>query len=436
MCGTQNLLTSFARSALMTLSLSVRTPIRRPGQTRKFTWWLGIYLGTAIGLHAGHVQAQDPRCIITDFDPATRLGGGFEICPRVTVTTGYDDNALRTESGQTGDAFFRLSPAVSARTVGTRHRFGLELGATANKQVQTSANDFVDLTMQGVGEFTISRNTHLSVTTDIQRSHQSRQALDTAGSEASLTKFVQPSLSLDLKHRRPFGFIRGSQTVVYKTFTDDPGGVAASSDTMNYKTNLKIGTNIARTIEVAIDPSFSYTHGVGSTSGTTTSDNYSTSLTANLNYRFTDITQLSISGGWLRSRVIGNPDAGRDTFTASGTLAWNPTDLTNINAAISTNVEQTRLSEAGTLIQREQSLRLKHDIDPAFDLDLGGRLLFENAQNSATESQLLSIDLGVIYNMNDHIGLKLRYNHDRRKSNGDASSFRNNTISLNLRAAY
>ena len=142
--------------------------------------------GLAFGQSAGPTS-NAPGTIPTDSPIGTRAGGsgiqlgdGLSVHPYVFLGFGYDDNPTRFNANERGSNTFLLNPGVwlEARRPGSVYKFSYDGYST--QFFTERANDFVDHSFHGSGEFSLAERARLRLGLVSDHLHEGRGATDRA----------------------------------------------------------------------------------------------------------------------------------------------------------------------------------------------------------------------------------------------------------------
>lgn len=377
------------------------------------------------------IAGVKPQCFTEDFGRAT-----VETCPEATVSVGYNDNAFRTASGRTGDAFLRFTPETTLGVVGAPYDLSSNLAITVNRQLKQKANNFVDFRANATGGIDINRDTEVDANVGFVRGHESRSSIDNVGQTTDLPNFIETQGSIGVTYSPPMGVASIGQTVQNRTFVSDPGNVASGRNANTYTTTGCIGPRLSNNMNVLLLGDFSFVDRYGAANGVPANDNYTISVLGSLGYRFTGVTALQVSAGWLKSRVVGSGESATSRFSVNLSLNWRPTRITTVQAGISTDVRQTSVGRAGTLIARTARFDVGHTLSRSLSVGASALYSRDDVQGSEARAQAVSGQLDMAYRLTERSQLGVSYEHSRRLGRNGGGSFGANQIVLFVSAKY
>jgi len=420
-----------------------------------------------------------PACFDTaDLDRATALPS-LIVCPEVTLTETFEDNVFRSEESAKSDLASEIASRLRLSGQANDTVLNLNTEIIHNRQVRFAENDFLDwevaLDAAPVADPRSSGGvTVLTGALRVSRNHEERNDPDSAAElGTNLNTFRE--IAGALVAERTVGDFGGNLSLEAerRTFLRTADDNGAERDRWTLTTTLALsqllsgtragGSGTPSLSEVSFTDAMSLPGGgaggggglgpvsalslVGEISYARTFFDIETTPTgrdqgnreitadAGLAYSFSDVTDLSLRAGVSQSRFEDPEQDDEIVPELNARLSWLPSDLTLIEIAAETRLEQTQAGDANASLIRDNRITVQHALDYDIRLSLEGGVEVETFRGADRQNLDWDLGVGAVWALNDALRLSGDYLHEARRSDG-ASDFATNTLSVSLTARF
>ncbi|MDE2181431.1 MAG: outer membrane beta-barrel protein [Alphaproteobacteria bacterium] len=363
--------------------------------------------------------------------------GGFRLFPTLDVGANYDDNVLRTDVGQINDWYFSIKPAFLLTSEWSRHM--LRLRAVYDEYLYNRLPDesHGDLDVAADGRLDLWNGMNLSATSSYEILHEARTSADLPANAVKETRYSDFHAGLDIDHSLGALGIRGGATFDQYNYSPtllsggatldnrdrnrDEYQVYAKADyefSLGYAAFVRAAYN-DRSYELAVDASGVNRNSTG------------VRIDGGLDLEITRLLEGSVYAGYLQQnyKLPLKNVSGADYGTS---LTWYPTPLVTVKLEAQHRIAETTLSN--TAAANEQDVKLTADYSFRHDITLDGGVGYveDRFSGAGRTDQIVSLNVGVKYFMNEYIYWRAGYQYSTRSSTITIFGFHDSTAMINL----
>lgn len=376
---------------------------------------------------------------VSDYLPVGIRAGGFLLSPGIGITTTYDDNIFRTPNNEQSDVITNISPAFAAQSNWSRHSIFFGVEGDIGLYADNTDENFEDYAMILSGQYDFTEDTYLIAAISRAKRHISRGALfdpnATAPSEYEVDRqqlrFVRELGRLQLELNAQNEDVELSDInatgVPITSFTTRDGQKLGGELRYEYMPDNALFTGI--TFDKA---NYTITGGARRDA-----DGYD----AQGGWRFDN--NRSLSGSIYATHINRDYSAGlggtQKTYPGFN-INWDLTGLTTLNVRLDTSFNETTVAGAAGIIRTTRRAVLAHQLTNRLRLEAsGGKNDFEfvgglGAINRTTDVRYAGG--GFFFRINQHTGLRGRYEFQKRDSQVATDRYTDNRASLSLTYMY
>ena len=122
--------------------------------------------------------------------------GSFIVAPKVTLTTGFDSNLLRSPTRPDGTMTIVLTPEVEILSDWRRHALQIDAGTSIGAYPGSDADNFLDAHFNAKAQVDVTRRARITLGAGIERGHDARSSDDLPQGVSEPVRFIAFDLAL------------------------------------------------------------------------------------------------------------------------------------------------------------------------------------------------------------------------------------------------
>jgi len=372
--------------------------------------------------------------------------GSFLIYPSLGAQATWNDNvfAVRSSSEAKSDFVTDITPGVAVESNWANHALNFRTGADFGRYSDYTRLNYNDYFVEADGRVDITRDSALFVGGGYAREHEEPGAPDTPTDVKRPTEY--DIFNGFLRHVQSLGQFRGvgEATVVRldydkaSLFTGDEASTAARDRTV-YAGGYQLGYEFLPQYEVFVRAQgnrrdYDDRQEVGGERIERSSDGFNavTGVALDLGGVFFG----DVYAGYM-AQYFGSDFNDVNGFTAGGTLTWNVTTLTTLNARASRTIEDTTQAGSPAIMRTSGGLSADHELLRNLILTAAATITNDDYVDSNRNDYYYVGGVGARYLMNRYVYGSLGYQLIRRTTDGsdsDANSFWQNLVRVGITA--
>lgn len=363
-----------------------------------------------------------------ELEPLGVRAGSFLIYPRLSLDGTFNDNVFATRNDEKEDFVTDVKPQLAVQSNWSNHALNFSAGADSGFYSTYSRLDYTDWFVAGDGRLDITRNAALFGGGGFAREHEDPGAPDAPTDAKRPTEY--DLINGFARYVQQFGKIRAlaEGTVVRldygKTDTfQEPDTSNTDRDRNTYTGGVQLGYELTRTYEAFVrvegnDVSYDKKEDAG---GVERNAKGYTAV-AGLGVDLGGLVFGDVYAGYLEQYFEDNQFNTVGAFTAGGTLTWNVTTLTTLNARAARIVEQTTQAGSPAVLRTTGGLSADHEL--LRNLILTGAFTITNDDyvDSNRNDYYYIGGLGARYLLNRNVYARFGYQLVRHTTDGSDSS--------------
>lgn len=381
-----------------------------------------------------------------ELDPLGVRLGTFLVYPSIGLQGTWNDNVFAVNSTKDAKSDFvaDITPGVAVESDWANHALNFRSGVDVGRYAEYSRLDYVDYFFATDGRLDITRDSALFAGGGYAREHEEPGEPDAPTDAKRPTEY--DVFNGFLRHVQTFGRFRGvgDATVVRlnydktATFTGDDASTAARDRTV-FAGGYQLGYEFLPQYEVFVRAEgnrrdYDDRQEVGGERVERTSDGFTAVTGVALDLG--GVVFGDVYAGYLAQYFSGdfNDVSG---FTAGGTMTWNVTTLTTLNARAARTIQDTTQAGSPAILRTSGGLSADHELLRNLILTAAVTVTNDNYEDSNREDYYYVSGVGARYLMNRNLYGTLGYQLVRRTTNGSdstANSFWQNLVRVGIEA--
>lgn len=383
--------------------------------------------------------ANRPR---PDYDPPGIPAGGLTLYPAVGIQVHRNDNVFADETGTVEDLIVRVKPSLELRSDWSRHRLRLRADATLGRYADFDNEDYDDYIVGADGRVDVTRDNYVSGEAFHARRHEDRSSPDDADA-AEPTVYHDTTARAGYFHKLNRYSVRVNGSLKRFEFDDVQALTSMGFRTIDNSDrdrdvlngSIRLGYEIVPEYEAFLRGSVNdaaYEQELDRSGFARDSHGYE--LTTGAAVDIPGVSFGEIFAGYLSQDFDDPRFETLDRVTFGGSLTWNVTQLTTLNASLSRTPQATTQAGASTYVDTRFGFEVDHEL--LRNLLLNADLFYSDQDYSGIPRQddVFGITLGSRYLLNRNVYASLSYSFDKRDSNlaGSGSDFDRNILRLGI----
>jgi len=378
-----------------------------------------------------------------ELDPLGVRLGSFLVYPKLATDMTWNDNVFATRSNTDSDAVFDIMPELSVQSDWANHALNFSTGADFGRYVDFSRLDYTDYFFAGDGRLDITRDSALFAGGSFAHEHEAPGAPDFPGDAKRPTEFDQTSGFL--RHVQRVGRFRGVADATIVRLNYDHTDTFSGTDTSNterdrtvYAGGYRLGYEFVPNYEGYVRAegnwrNYDDAETVGGTRVSRTSDGFS--AVAGVALDLGGVVFGDVYAGYLAQYYDDFNNV--DGFTAGGTMTWNVTTLTTLNARLARVIQDTTQTGSPAILRTTGGLSADHELLRNVILTSALTITNDDYEDSNRSDYYYIGGVGARYLMNRNLYGSLGYQlirHTTSGSDSTANSYWQNLVRVGLEA--
>lgn len=362
--------------------------------------------------------------------------GTFIVRPSVTLMQLYDDNIFREPDADT-DYVTVARPEVRINSDWGLH--GIEAGAQGSfgRYADFSSENYDDFAFYLSGQYDLDYETYIKALVKYEKKHQERDQLEDPGGDEPTEYNVK---TVFVGFARELNILRVNASASHRDYTFDDNAVGntfidnSKRDRAQDDFDVRVAYGLSDNYEVFVAGGYDRRRYDQGSADFRDSDSYNARVGLAMN--FTGKLRGDVYAGYIRQ----NFDSGFDDVGAAnygGSLLWNVTELTSIEAGVDRQLVETTQSGASSIVQTSADVSVAHSLRENVLLEgMAGFIdnTYEGTGNN--DNRLYTAGVSVVYKPTQNISTGVKYDYLNRKFENDARDYDNNRVMLSLRYDY
>lgn len=398
--------------------------------------------GAAIFVPAG-TQAYNKdlvRNVKTITSPHYQPEGGrlgvFVVRPSVLVLETYDDNIYR-DPDKDSDFITAVKPEVRVSSDWSLH--GIEGGVQGEfgRYAEFDSENYDDFSFYLSGKYDLDYETFLTVKGEYQKRHQERDTLEDPGGDEPMEYSVK---NVFIGFTRELSLLRVNASAAHSHFVHDDSSVSGTvidngiRDRTQQELDLRVAYGLSDNYEVYT--AVGYDRRRYDRSGVEFRDSDTTNIRAGLAVNFTGKLRGDIYAGYVRQDFDRNfDDVG--LFNYGGTVLWNPSELTSVEAKVGRALVETVQTGASTNVRTTADLSVAHAIRENILGEVFAGYIHNGYEGTSDDdNDIYKGGASVVYKPTRNVSTGIRYDYLNRNFDDSSRDYDNNKVMLSLRYEY
>lgn len=362
-----------------------------------------------------------------ELDPLGIRAGSFLIFPKFGLDGTYDDNVFASNSNEKDDFITDIRPELSVASNFSNHALNFSTGADIGRYATYTRQDYEDFFVSGDGRLDVTRDSAFYAGGSFNREHEAPG---------------QPDFQTDAKTPIEYNFINGFSRYVQRfgKFSGTLEGTVARLD--YYNTNTEAGNSTSnndrdRTVwsggtRVGYELVRNYEAFVRVLGNTRRYDDTPDRDGVDRNSDgFSGVAGVALDlGGVLFGDVYAGylaqyyDDSDLDNvgaFNAGGTLTWNVTTLTTLNARVERVVQETTQAGASSILRTVTGFSADHELLRNLILTAAFTYTNDDYQGVNRTDDFYLGGINARYLLNRNLYANLGYQFVHRTSSGNSN---------------
>lgn len=376
-----------------------------------------------------------PLCVPTDLGLSGEDGAsGFLVCPKLKMSTVYEDNVFRVDEDEEDDISVRAAPQVAVRSNWANHAVSLLARGEVSRYADLTNNDWEDFEARLRGRLDIREDLYAVARGSYGRFHEDRGDPDAAPGIAGVNQYFQARESLQLTYQPTDLEFRLEARGTQYDWQDNGPIDNDGRDRGEYETALRAGMEFREEFLIFVEPSYNIRrYRLARDAAGFDRDSQGFEVRAGVRYDVTGLTYLEASAGYFRQTFEDPRFETADGVAVGVDMTWNPTDLVTVDLSVGRSVEETTQLGVSSIVRSRAGAGLQYEI--AYDLLFDGFASYrlDDFRGTSREDESLLGRAGLTYLMNEYLSWGLRYTYNERTSTLSGAGFTSNTAMVTVR---
>lgn len=311
-----------------------------------------------------------------EVDPVGLRFGGFLVLPQVQAGLGYDDNVFATDDDREGDFLAVVTPSLTAASQWNRHMLRFEAFVSQGLYFDNSDEDYLDAGVAVAGRIDYTRVTSFTSSASVNYSHEDRGDPDEAGGDEPTTLW---SYEADIGASTEIGRLRFVLQGLFQRqdYNDVDGIDNDDRDYNEYQAIARVGYLIAPRVEGFVQGLYDirrYDDEEDSAGFERDSEGFG--ISGGVGFDITNLVAAEVTAGYREQEYEDDDLDTVSGFAFGGSLIWNPTTLTTVEAFAATSIDETTNTGASGSLTYRVGVSVDHEL--MRNVLLGGSLGYIN----------------------------------------------------------
>ncbi|MBK8175538.1 MAG: outer membrane beta-barrel protein [Rhodospirillales bacterium] len=378
-----------------------------------------------------------------ELDPLGIRAGSFLIYPKLGVEETYNDNVFAVRHQTKDDFITDIKPEISAESNWSNHALNFGVGADSGVYADFGDLNYNDWFVRSDGRIDITRDAAVFLGGGFAHEHEDPGEPDAATDAKKPTQY--DLINGIARYIQTFGRLRatGEAGIIRLDYdqTDLVGGGEQSNtgrDRNVYTEGVRIGYELSPAYEafVRVDGNQRVYDTRQDGSGVERNSTGVTSV-AGVSLDLGGIVFGDVFAGYLGQYFNDNSFNDVNGFTAGGTMTWNVTTLTTLNARVARTIQDTTQAGSPAFLRTSGGLSADHELLRNLILTATATVTNDNYEDVNRNDYYYITGIGARYLMNRNIYANIGYQFVRHTSNGSDTtddSYYQNMFRIGLEA--
>ena len=379
----------------------------------------------------GETVRERPR---EAYDATGFRAGAFLLFPTIDLGVRHEDNVYRVEDGEVDDFVTFVHPRIRAVSSWANHEIALDAGVEADFFDSNGDEDSTDWFVTTAGRLDVLRHTNVSADLDLRRRHEDR-------GDPNATQVGEPVV-YDSQGVGVGGFHRFNRLAlrVEGRSTELSYDQASQGDRDRRRSELMLraGYEIVPEYEAFVRVHWNR-RDYERRQGRFDRDSRGWKLVVGTARDLGGLVFGEVSAGYRKQDYDDPRLPAVDGLAIDGSLTWNVTPLTTVNAFVERSVEESVL-DASAFLATSSGVGVDHELlrNLILGADLGMiRNRYEPVAGAPRrEDERIGVGIEGTWLVNRHLHAALGYRFEKRRSTAAGADYDNNVLTLGMRLQY
>ena len=379
----------------------------------------------------GETVRERPR---EAYDAAGLRAGGFLLFPTFEFGVRHEDNVYRVEDGEVDDFVTFVRPRIRAVSSWSNHEIALDAGVEADFFESNGGEDSTDWFVTTAGRLDVLRHTNLSADLDLRRQHEDRGDPDSTRVGEPVV-YDSQSVGVGGFHRFNRLSLRAEGRSTELSYDQASQG---DRDRRRSELVLRAGYEIVPEYEAFVRVGWNR-RDYERRQGRFDRDSDGWKIVAGTALDLGGLVFGEVSAGYRKQTYEDPQLPDVNGLAIDGSLTWNVTPLTTVNAFVERSVEESVLDASGYLATSGGvgvDHELLRNLILGADLAMASRRYEPVAGAPAREDDRIGFGIEGTWLVNRSLHASLGYRFETRDSTAAGDDYDNNTLTLNVRLQY
>ncbi len=375
-----------------------------------------------------------------DFDSVGTRLGSFDIIPAAALRGSYDDNIYRTPTDTKGDFIAELAPALIARSNWNSDALDFDAGGDFARHAEHPREDWNDWRLRGNGRLDIQQDSFLAAGGSVEGLHEDRSSPEDQFAIDPTHYIVTRG---DLGGYWRVGDIETRLYGIVQNFRYDNNrstfGIIDNSDRNRTQSDvvLRSGYEYLPRSEVFVRLAYdnrSYQTFIDEYGFRRGGDGESAAIGVDLDLG--NLVTAEAYVGFLHQTYIDPRFSGLDTPIFEGRIFWEPTSLITAELKASRTAQETIIDGAASYIETAAQFEAQYELLRNLNVVADLAYIKSDFQQISRIDESFNERLAVSYLLNRVLKIRLSDSHTNRNSNVPSATYGQNTVVIQIDAAY
>lgn len=376
-----------------------------------------------------------------EYAPIGMHVGAFTVDPQVQIDIEHNDNIYGTETNQSGDTIFNLSPSVTAKSNWSQHALNLFANAHGQAYSSRSRENNISFQVGANGRLDIVRGASLSGNADAGRFVEARTS--PAAADFSTVPIKYTVGNVGFSGVKEFNRLRVSSSVGWNILSYS-NGRAASGLAIDESFRDRTATSLSGRADYAMTPDTAFFIEVDGTWEDYRHDfglnrnSHGDSVRGGVNFELTNLIRGDVGVGWLEQKYDSPLLHSTSGLSVHGKVEWFPTQLTTVTFLADRSVQDSGLIGSAGYTSAQAGAIVDHEL--LRNLIVTGKLFYEddNFLDANRRDKRTTVGIAATYLMNRGVGLTGGYSFLHQDSSGLAHgpTYDQNDVTLGVVLKY
>jgi hypothetical protein len=383
-----------------------------------------------------------------DYEAIGVRAGAFTLFPRLQFDTEYNDNVFAVETGPVSDFAFHLRPSAVLNSNWSQHELNLYARGDLIRNDKYHTENANNWSVGGTGRVDVMRDFSIASGADYIKGIESRTSSNTAVSALDPIKYdqAQAYISTSRVVGRTKLSARGDvQSYNYKDGLQVVNGVTTviDQDTRDHdaysllgRADYAISPASAAFVQVTVNKK-TYDSG---TTATPERDSSGYEALVGINFELGAVARGEVAVGYVSQSYDNAAYGDISGFGSRTQLEWFPTELTTVTATASRGIEDAGVIGSSGYLSTDLGLKVDHELLRNLILSAKAGYSKDDYNGIDRNDDRYDLAFGGNYLVSRNLGVSLRYNHTKQKSDGSAGgagpNYSVNRVTLSLTTQF